>query len=425
MSARLERIRQRLASPELWLLGTSLLARLLGFVASLLVSRVLGVASLGVYSSVLITAVSPTTPMSAVMANNATMLAARVKGRHQMRGLLAPHLVGAVGCAVVALAGSAVMLWWSGLGQTALLPAWALWAGVVGLVFGQLLTQIATGLCHGLDRSRTASAVTAAVTLVALLSIGPVLWWLGLEGVILQAMLVMLLPGVLLTMWLRWGYAQPDDSESAPVAAGQVGGLFWKALPNMGATVVNNATNWMCCVLLVRQFHGEVGLGLVAIGLQWMALMLLPTTSWGGRVMRALTLAHEHGPAALKHEAVRQARRCAGVSAAAGGVVVVVAPWISDLYRADSGVLFDLFLINAVAATLAGANFVFERVYFCLGNQRPWLRISLVAYAAQLGLTWCWIPHSVLAVALGNLLAIAVVLGLVGRDLHARLGGKG
>jgi len=227
--------------------------------------------------------------------------------------------------------------------------------------------------------------------------------------------------------------AQDTTAEAAAVAIEPVEAsthgvwaAFKQSLPNVGATVVNNATNWICCVYLVSSAHGAQGLGVVAIGLQWMALMLLPTISWGGRVMRALTLAHEGAaPDGLRRELMRQAGYCAGVSLAAGVMVVLALPWIAQIYKVDVGELSGLFVLNAAAATLAGINFVLERVYFCLQRQGTWLRVAMVAYAVQLVATASLISWSVWAVALGNLIGITLVLLLCGWDLRQRLTAAG
>ena len=428
MNAVLRGLWSKAQTPGAWLLASSLLSRLLGFVASLMVSRTLGVGALGVYSSLLITAASPTTPLSAVLSNNATMLAARQRSASGLWRLLALHLGLMVGCAGVALLGCWAMLASSQLLSSPLLPVWSIWLVVAGLVVGQLLTQVVSGLCHGQDRSRWVAVSTGVVSLLGVVLVWPVLTTFGLLGMAVLATVVMLLPGVLMLWWSAMR-AHATTAEAAagaaePVEASTHGvwAAFKQSLPNVGATVVNNATNWICCVYMVSSAHGAQGLGVVAIGLQWMALMLLPTISWGGRVMRALTLAHEGAaPDGLRRELMRQAGYCAGVSLAAGVMVVLALPWIAQIYKVDVGELSGLFVLNAAAATLAGINFVLERVYFCLQRQGTWLRVAMVAYAVQLVATASLISWSVWAVALGNLIGIALVLLLCGWDLRQRL----
>ncbi|WP_306567664.1 lipopolysaccharide biosynthesis protein [Aquabacterium sp.] len=406
----MRRLWQMRRSPEIWLLVSNLLSRLLGFVVSLLVSRIAGVQALGVYSGLLITAASPTTPLSAVMANNATILSARHHGRVRLRAVLRAQLPVWLLALLCSVLGCAVMLVASGLLNSTLLPwAMVLWV-MAGLVVGQLLTHVVVGIFHGSNLSIRASVVSSLTAVIALMSAYPVLRHWGLQGILVQAMLVALVPGLLLG-WLGWREATPASPELSDVdLRSESRAQFRRAWPNMVATVVNNGTNWVACIYLAERFHGHAGLGLVAISLQWMALMQLPVSSWGGRVMRALSLGHDVGPTALRQEIGRQWRRCVWVSLVGGAAVLAVAPWVADLYRVDRATLFWMLAINAMATVLAGINVVYERVFFCLGTQGPWLWFSTLAYAIQLLATWLLIPHAIYAVAVGNLMASVVVV---------------
>jgi O-antigen/teichoic acid export membrane protein len=410
VKALLQRIWQQRRSPELWLLASNLLSRLLGFVVSLLLSRTVGVQALGVYSGLLITSASPTTPMSAVLANNATMLAARHHPAASLMALLRANAGVFAWSALLAGAGCWAMLGASTLTGSGLVSPAAVLVVVSGLVLGQLLTQLVVGLCHGADLSRQASMVVSAAMLASLLMAYPILKLFGLAGVLLQAMAVAVAPGLVLSAWL---WRRRGARQDSPALRSETTRYFRQALPNVLATVVNNATNWVSCIYLAEKFHGHGGLGLVAISLQWMALMQLPVTSWGGRVMRALALAHGQSSSAFKGEIRQQLRKCAGVSVVAALVVLALAVPVADLYKVDRHLLACMFAINALATALASINFVYERVFFCLGSQRPWLLISVLAYLAQLALTLVLVPHSVLAVAAGNLMAIVVVMVVV------------
>lgn len=399
-------------SPEVWLLLSNLLARALGFWVSLLVSRQAGVQALGLYSGVLITTASPTTPMSAVMANNATLMAARHHHDTPLWIILRAHRWPVVVSLLMAGLGCALLFRLSGLHQAeSLTTDFVLLVGF-GLILGQLLTQLVVGVCHGADLSLPASVLISALTVLAILSALPVLYWLGMPGILAQASLVALLPGVLLGLWL-WRKQREAAPPGAMALEREAGSLALKALPSVAATVLNNATNWIACVYLAERVHGREGLGLVAIGLQWMAVMLLPMTSWSGRVMRALAVAHQGDPMAFWQEVRVQVRKCLLVSAAASTLVACGSVPIAALYKVDAVQLSGLFVINAVAASLAAVNFVYERVFYCLGQQRPWLWVSAAAYLGQVLLTYVLIPYSIWAVAGGNLFAVLVVLVLV------------
>ena len=406
-----QRIWQMRTSPEVWLLASNLLTRLLGFVVSLLVSRIAGVQALGVYAGLLITGASPTTPVSAVLANNATMLAVKHQGRHRLRDLLLAHVPVLGLSALVAGMGCWVMMGSSGLLGSGLVSGSTVVLVMVGLVAGQLLTQLIVGLFHGADLSLRASLVVSATMVAALLLAYPMLMWLGLPGILLQAMAVALLPGLVLG-WMAWRRAGPVPKAVAPLRE-EAGASFRQAVPNVLATVANNATNWVACIYLAEKFHGHAGLGLVAISLQWMSLMQLPMSSWGGRVMRALAHAREQSAKAFRQEISSQLNRCGAVSAGAALDMLAISPWVADLYVVDHEMLGQMFMVNALAAALASVNFVYERVFFCLGSQRPWLWVAMGAYVLQLLVTYLLISQTILAVAVGNLVAIVMVLVLV------------
>jgi O-antigen/teichoic acid export membrane protein len=398
-------------SPEVWLLASNLLSRFLGFWVSLLVSRQLGVQALGLYSGILITTASPTTPTSAVLANNATMMATRAGQAGRLWPILLAQRVVLLLCLLVSCAGAYVMLQMSGLHGSELLPAYVVWMAGLGLIGGQLLTQCVLGAFHGADQTLPASRTVSAVTVVAILSAWPVVWAWGMSGLLVQAMLVALVPGGWLAFkaWRLSGGGVGVE----PVADLQreASSLLWKALPSVGATVLNNATNWLACIYLVERHHGRVGLGLVALGLQWMAVMLLPLSSWSARIMRALTLAHQGGAQQFWPEVQRQVRKCFLISAAASALVLAAVVPIGLLYKVAVSDIWGIFLINALACALSSVSFVYERVFYCVGQQRPWLWMSFFAYAGQLLVTYLVIPHSVLAVPLGNLFAIVVLIG--------------
>lgn len=402
-------------SPELWLLASNLLSRLLGFVVSLLVSRLLGVQSLGMYSGMLITTASPTTPMASALANNATMLAVKTSQASQLPTLLRAHALPLFVSGGLAYGGCLVMMYSVGLHESVALD-WMSVAVVAGmLVLGQLLTPFLMGMAHGANLSLGASAVTMGWTVLGLVLVYPVITGVGLLGTLWQAAVVGLLPALTLFAWMVWRSRGAPAAETInSVDAGmQAREHFLKAMPSMGATVANNATNWLACIYLAERAHGAVGVGQVAIGLQWMALMLLPLTSWNGRVMRALALAHSEGASVLKGVLAGQVRRCVLITMLASAVAAAATPWIAELYRVEVAVLWGLMLVNALAAVLFAVNFVYERVCFCLGTQGVWLKMSMAAYVAQLVFTFSFIRESIWVVALGNLLAIGILLILM------------
>lgn len=400
-------------SPELWLLASNVLSRLLGFVVSLLVSRLLGVQALGMYSGLLVTTASPTTPMASALANNATMLSSRGGGLRALPGLLRAHGLVLLASAGVAYTACLAMLYSVALHDSVNLA----WSGVAlvaaVLVLGQLLTPFLMGLAHGLNLSLGVAMVTMIWTGLALLLVYPVVLWFGLSGALWQAALVGLLPALTLIAWMLWR-TSAQRAEQQAVRLQHDSSEAWKyfklAIPSMGATVLNNGVNWLACIYLAERFHGSVGVGLVAIGLQWMALMLLPLTSWNGRVMRALAVSHAESAQAFQGALRIQVRRCLLITLLTSGLVVACTPWIASLYRVEEADLWGLVLINGLAACFFAVVFVYERACFCLGIQRTWLWVSGGAYLVQLVLTWWLIPQAIWMVAMGNLVANALLM---------------
>lgn len=403
-------------SPELWLLAANLASRLLGFAVSLLVSRLAGVQALGVYSGLLITASSPTTPMAAALAHNATMMTARAGSPAAIRSVLLAHTGVLVLSASLAIVGSFAMIGFVGLQDAAPFGGLGFGALVVALVLGQLMTPFVMGLHHGADVSMRAAGVTLAWTAAALLATYPVVRHAGLEGALWQSAAVGALPAICLSVWVLLSRRRGGESRGQEMAADlarEARDGFRRALPSVLATVLNNATNWLACIYLAERAHGVAGVGVIAIGLQWMALMLLPLTSWSGRVMRALTVAHQEGQLALASAIRSQIRRCVAVTLCAGLLVAALSPWIADLYKVDRGTLVVLIGINAVACGLFGVAFVYERVCFCIGGQRKWLIASVCAYGVQLAFTWAFIDESIWVVALGNLIGVGTLMSLM------------
>ncbi len=192
---------------------------------------------------------------------------------------------------------------------------------------------------------------------------------------------------------------------------------FRQALPNVLSTVINNATNWLACIYLANRFHGHDGVAAVAISLQWLALVQLPVSSYSGRLMYDLGVANQNSRLALAAAMKRAALLCVGVTAAMTVLIGSASPFIADLYKLDRETFVSLLVVGGGAATLSGFTVVYERVFFCLSSQRPWLLLSTLAYLCQLALTFVLIPHSILAVPVGN----AVGVGLLAIGVHVYL----
>ena len=408
---RLERL---WASPELWLVASNLSQRVLGFCVSLLLSRYIGVQAVGAYSSVLITAASPTSPMSALLANNATMLSARHHQRFSLFELWrAQWPVMVIGLALSFSGGALLFKTSRGLQDDQIsMPFMMVVAG--GLIIGQILTHTVVALYVGANRAVYSSRVISIVAGLALLVVYPVLTTWGVQGVLCQAMLVMLLPGLVLLGRQLLGSKTKVTSRSEYAALrGENIQSFRRGIPNVTATVLTNATNWMACIYLTNRYHGDQGVGLIAIGLQWMALMQLPVSSWGGRVMQSLAVAYAEGGGPFWKEVENQLRRCVKVSIFASLLVVVSVPIIARLYRLDVWDFLWLMMFNGVATVFFAISLVYERVFICRGRQRPWLFVSACACLVQLVVTFLLVDTTLLGVAIGNMVAFVIICATV------------
>jgi O-antigen/teichoic acid export membrane protein len=407
---------QRRHSPEVWLFASSLMARVLGFVVSLLLTRVLGANALGVYTALTVTSTSLTTPMSTALANNATMLTVRHGTQSSLLDILRAHGQVYRWSSLFASVGCLFMLGASGLLDAGgMVPMALVMVVVIGLTQGQLLTQMTMGISHGADLSRYAAQWVCAMTLLAALTTYPVLTVFGVAGVMIQTTLLTLGPGLILCawFWIKQSQGKSAEIQSGAILKAEVHASFIQAFPNVAATVVNNATNWVSCIYLAERYHGHAGLGLIAIGLQWMGLMQLPAASLGGRIMRDLAVARLASQEAFIKAITTKIRQSVALSLLASVGVTLISYWIADLYKVDRTVMWKLLAINAVASVLVAVNLVYEKVFYCLGNQRPWFLISLGAYVLQLAVTIIGVQGSLLAIPLGNMVGVAGVTAVV------------
>lgn len=416
-------LRKKLSSDETLLVGSNLAARGMGFLVSLLISRTDGVAGLGAYSTVMITSSSATAPLTVPLANHGTLMVAKAAPGQVILAQL-PWF--ALSLLISLLAGQSMLQ--ASTGQAGFpLSSLQTWAICTLLVLGHLLTQWLAGIMHGAHRSRTVALTSGSLTLGCILAAYPVILWQGLPGALGLALVCTLGPG--LCHIAQLGCRTPEKSEGTPKETGtllrqEAWGRLKQSLPNMGTALLNTGTNWVCCIYLMQHFHGLEAVGMVALSLQWMMLMQLVVSSWGGKIVHALSVSggpicHDHQ--GLKTEMKRQIKRCVGITAASGMAVTLATPVIATIYKVDAGTLGSLLVINAVASVFAAMNYVYERVFFLMPSQRAWLMVSVFAYTAQLGVTLTLSPVSIMATALGNLVACVITMALIRRHLNQAL----
>lgn len=401
-------VRRLAGSPAMWLYANQLLARGYGFVMTLVIARLCGASSVGAYSALLITCSSPTAPMSLAMANSTTLMATQHGLQVGMKPILRANSVGLLVSAVLAMAGAWGLIYVSGLNQMPQMSPGYLALAVSGLVLALLLGPVVMGMAHGLGLSTPAAKLVCVVQVLALGLVYPLVSGWGLPAAL--ALTVWVSMGSVMVLALgRSNKATPANVPDRVALRQEAFGRLRQAVPNVLSTVLNNATNWLACIYLAGRYHGHDGVALVAISLQWLALVQMPVSSYSGRLMYELAVAHQDGQASLARTMRRAVIRCLLITA---GMLVLVggtSPWIADLYRIDREWFVSLVLLGGGAAVMSGFTLVYERVFFCLHSQRPWLLFSTLAYFAQLALTFALIPRTILAVPLGNALGIGVL----------------
>lgn len=375
---------------------------------TLVIARMCGPSSVGGYSAMLITCSSPTAPMALAMANSSSLMATEHGRAQGMQRILWANARNLVVSALLASAGAGFLLWVSGMNSLPGVPQGFQWIVALGLVVGMLLAPVTMGMAHGMGLSRAAAQWVSLVQFAGLLSVYPVVRWGGLSAALILTMIVTM--GPMLVALLGWhGAAAKDALAPLGVLKQEAKHRFQQALPNVMSTVINNATNWLACIYLANRFHGHDGVAVVAVSLQWLALVQLPVSSYSGRLMYDLGVANQAGHAALAKVMKRAVIVCVGVTAVMTVLIGCASPWIADLYKLNRDTFVSLLVVGGGAATLSGVTLVYERVFFCLSSQRPWLLLSTLAYLCQLALTFALIPHSILAVPVGNAVGVAVL----------------
>jgi len=191
------------------------------------------------------------------------------------------------------------------------------------------------------------------------------------------------------------------------LAAGhEVRSRFFRALPSIAAIIVNNGVNWVCTIFFVQSIFGTVGVGVVAVAAQWLNLMLIPATSWGGVSLKVLTDAIASGnEKTVWHTSVGLMRKNFLVTIALAGSIALASGLIARAYGLSDTDVALLICVNALCAIVAAINNVFERFLLALDRQGWWLFFSLISFSAQMAVTVLFIAKGLWIVPVGVLVA--------------------
>jgi hypothetical protein len=403
---------------RLWLVLGALLARGVGFIASFVVGRFAGASALGMYSTVVNTSAAVSLAGVGAIANATTVHAGEDGGAFTVRRLLLAYL-GWTGMGLVimlpVLYGALRLsgLFEVGAGQ-ALAPAW-LFATAAAVMLGTLMTTVVTGLLTGagahLANARVQSA--AAVCLMGLAA--PVVLWGGLSGALAFAAVTACLPAGL-SMALAWriGARRFVGHVQGRPAWRLAGSHLRASAPSAVALMSTAGVAWLSTIYMTQRAHGVEGVAAVAVANQWLTIMLMPATSWGGVLIRELMAHHRSGSPAVDWGVVRRlARHNLIVTGGIAILVALAAGSIASAYGLMGLFVREMIWINALAAVVATVLAVPERVLVCQGRQRLWLCVSWLGLLVQWGVVWRFVDHGVWVAPLAALLMQIVMLACV------------
>lgn len=401
---------KRARSADFILVVANLFQRGFGFLASLAIARLNGLDAVGLYTSLQITSSTPTTPLSMPLGNSANLVASEQRPLVGLRALFAAHTPILLTFGLIVAASSTALLGLAhGTQAWTLLPASLAFLAVVLLSWGQLFSQLASGIYHGANQAMDVARITATVTGAVMALCVPMAMLAGMHGVLALSVIAALAPGVLLL--IRAVMKAPPENTSPPdmVRLKQQATEGVKhAMPSVLSTVIRNGVTWFCAIYITQQHHGATGMGLITIGLQWMAMMQLPVGSWGGRIVAEFA---NPTPTSDQRGLLRHwLSKCMGTTALIALVIAFAAPWIAELYRANIATLSILLMINGIVSVIMAGTYVQERVAFCRGKQRQWLFLSLGADSVQVLLTVLFAAHAIWIIAAGSLASALLVL---------------
>ncbi|MGB4766209.1 MAG: hypothetical protein WBH09_04800 [Rugosibacter sp.] len=400
-------------SPRSWMLFASLSTRGAGFLISLLIARLAGASALGVYSALVNTIASVTTPFTQVLTNNATLLGAEGSrnGGGNYRIFARSSFSLALLLSVIS-AGILILLYRLMLDNDGLNSIFITLVSVgIAVVAGQVLGAVSLGFLYGAGEFMLASRISFVVALVVCLAAYPVIQDYGLYGALVLLIFATLFPSIAMGAWVFLSKRGIAVEGGTHLAAGhEVRSRFFRALPSIAAIIVNNGVNWVCTIFFVQSIFGTVGVGVVAVAAQWLNLMLIPATSWGGVSLKVLTDAIASGnEKTVWHASVGLMRKNFLVTIALAGSIALASGLIARAYGLSDTDVALLICVNALCAIVAAINNVFERFLLALDRQDWWLFFSLASFSAQMAVTLLFIAKGLWIVPVGVLVASIIL----------------
>jgi len=418
--------RHRLGGAHAWLIYAALMARFTGFVIGLLLARSAGASAVGLYSTVVNTASSIGAPVGQTLVNNATLMASERTGTAapDLRGLW--RVQAGLTLAIIAAGAPLFAVLIAGAldhGSLALIGRTLLPLAAAAVIVNQFGAPLVAALFHGEGRFRHVARLTAAVSAATLLAAYPAVHFGGLRGALWLLVASALSMWTLLSIDLGARHAAAARAVDAAAGAGAPSARdlvrdamrrLAQASPAIGGAAVSAMVGWLCTIYLINAAWGTRGVGVLAIGLQWFTLMLIPVTSWGGLTLKRVGDAHRDGAVQPLRVAVRRLLwRNVSATAVMAAAVVLAAQWLARLYALEQTELPLLLWFYAGTAVVTSVNNVLERFWWVAGRQGTWFVWSLAAQACQLGFTAAMVHRHLAYAALGTGLG-ALCLALLG-----------
>jgi hypothetical protein len=399
---------------------SALLTRGVGFIASLSLAREAGAEALSLYMALVITGAAVVAPFGQVFLNSATMAAARVSGTAWLGQFVRVNLAFALMLALPLMGVFAFLHWKvasASAAQLGVLPIWLAWVGA-SVVVAPLWQAVLTGVLNGSGWQTRCAKMTALCAAVVMPLSYPAAHWAGVRGAWMALMLSVWLPFVVLAwVWFKnvasMGDAAVNVDDDQQVEPWRQSWRYFKAgLPNAGALLLGGLVTWWCTVHLPQKVWGAQGVAILSINSQWLSLMLLPATSWGGVALSEMAQAHASRVGRPQAWGLirRWLARNGVVTLVVVLVVMVAASRLEAAYRMEGQGLRALLLISGLSAMLSALYAVFERALICWGHQHYLLLTPLLAAVVQVLATQLLIDQSLLGVQQGMLLGAGVML---------------
>jgi len=204
-----------------------------------------------------------------------------------------------------------------------------------------------------------------------------------------------------------------------PDPAGEAWRQITLCLPNAIGVAASGVAGWLCTIKLVSMYHGAAGVATVAIANQWMTLILVPVTSWGGVQLRELVEARKRSQAGASGASAESGadaesglavlRRLLTRNLLTTGLLVVVvalgASVLETTYKMQGRGLIELLWISGAVALAATVYGVIESMVIAWERQWLLMRLMFVGLTVQVLITLVFIDHSLLVVQWGCLMA--------------------